>query len=118
MSGVQRGHRVPLLNRGSTYQEIISRKRDALRCLLAADLTGDVRCAVRDWMHRYVPLQFVDERTARDSDLRCVSAGHSEDQFSERNRRDRNLDFSEGPADRCEQFLGRLVLPLCCDDYA
>jgi hypothetical protein len=69
-------------------------------------------------MHRYVLLQFIDERAACDSDLRCVGAGHSMNQFSERNRRDRDLDFSERLTDRREQLLDRLSVPFCCDDYA
>ncbi len=118
MTGVQRCHRVALLKRRGTDQQIIGWQRDARRCLLAADLTGDFRCAVRDWMHRYVLLQFIDERAACDSDLGCVGAGHSVDQFSKRDRRDRNLDFSEGLPHGREQLLDRLPLSFCCDDYA
>ena len=38
--------------------------------------------------------------------------------FSEGDRRDRNLDFSEGLPHGREQLFDRLSLPFRCDDYA
>src|SRR5579871_109337 len=39
-------------------------------------------------------------------------------EFSKSDRRDRDLDFSEGLTDLLEQLLDGLPLSFCCDDYA
>ena len=109
MSGVQRCYRVPLLNRGGTDQEIISGESDAFGSLLAADLAGDLRCTFSDRMHRHVLLQFIDEQPSTAADLGRVGSRHSVDEFSECDRRDRDLDFSKGMPDRREQLLDRLA---------
>src|ERR1017187_10405661 len=85
VAGVQRGYRGALLNRGRTAQKGIGRERDALGCLLSAELAGDFRCVVGDGVHRDILLQFIDEGTARRSDLRSVGAHHAMHEFRKGN---------------------------------
>lgn len=116
--GVQRGDGVALLNRGRADQQVISRERDAFGGLFSTYLAGNFRGAVSDRMHGDMLLHFIDERSTRDSDLRCVGADRTMNEFSRGDCRDRDLDFSEGPPNRREQLFDRLPFPFCGDDYA
>jgi len=81
--GVQRRYRVPLLNRGSADQQIVSGKCDPCGRLLAADLSGNLRCAVGNRMHRDVPLQS-SMKALRACLISGVLARHAVHEFSER----------------------------------
>src|ERR1035438_6098664 len=61
VSRVTRRHRVALLNGRSADRQIVERDCDPSGGLLAADAPDDLGGLVRNWMHRNVTLQIVNE---------------------------------------------------------
>src|ERR1039457_5446522 len=59
---VTRRHRVALLNGRGADRQIVERDCDPSGGLLAADASDDLGGLVRNWMHRNVTLQIVNER--------------------------------------------------------
>src|ERR1017187_802749 len=58
---VTRRHRVALFDGRGADRRIVERDRDPLGGLLAADASYDLAGLIRNWMHRNVTLQIVNE---------------------------------------------------------
>src|ERR1035441_7143840 len=115
---VTRRHRVALLDGRGADRQIVKRDCDPFGGLLAADASDDLGGLVRDWMHRDVTLQIVNEHPPPLLPFWRIRPVYAVHQLGHGHCADGDLHFACTLADLLQEIFYGLPLALCVDDHA